>query len=86
MGMFPLLPENRNALAGTVSGRQQRIARALIQRPEMPLLDEPILEACTDHCSLHFSKIHELNVQLKITQMIAEQKNAKSALAISHKA
>lgn len=88
MEMFPILREKRNALAGTMSGGQQRmleIARALIQRPEMLLLDEPTLGLAPAIVHSIFQKIHEINAQLKITLMIVEQ-NAKSALAISHRA
>lgn len=86
--MFPILREKRDALAGTMSGGQQRmleIARALIQRPAMLLLDEPTLGLAPAIVHAIFQKIHEINVQLKVTLMIVEQ-NAKSALAISHRA
>ena len=88
MEMFPILREKRNALAGTMSGGQQRmleIARSLIQRPEILLLDEPTLGLAPAIVHSIFQKIHEINAGLKITVMIVEQ-NAKSALAISHRA
>ncbi len=88
MEMFPILREKRETLAGTMSGGQQRmleIARALIQRPAMLLLDEPTLGLAPAIVHGIFQKIHEINVQLKVTLMIVEQ-NAKSALAVSHRA
>jgi len=88
MEMFPVLTEKKNDLAGTMSGGQQRmleIARALIQRPEMLLLDEPTLGLAPTIVRTIFQKIKEINQQLQITLMIVEQ-NAKSALSISHRA
>jgi branched-chain amino acid transport system ATP-binding protein len=86
--MFPVLAEKKNELAGTMSGGQQRmleIARALIQRPELLLLDEPTLGLAPTIVRAIFQKIRETNEQLQITLMIVEQ-NAKSALSISHRA
>ncbi len=86
--MFPVLAEKKNELAGTMSGGQQRmleIARALIQRPELLLLDEPTLGLAPTIVRTIFQKIKEINEQLQITMMIVEQ-NAKSALSISHRA
>jgi len=88
MEMFPVLREKRNALAGTMSGGQQRmleVARALIQGPEMLLLDEPTLGLAPAIVHAIFQKIREINTGIHVTVMIVEQ-NAKSALAISHRA
>jgi branched-chain amino acid transport system ATP-binding protein len=71
-----------------MSGGQQRmleIARALIQQPEMLLLDEPTLGLAPAIVHSILKKIHDINAALGITLMVVEQ-NARSALAISHRA
>ena len=86
--MFPVLAEKQNDLAETLSGGQQRmleIARSLIQRPQLLLLDEPTLGLAPAIVHMVFEKIKAINQQFHIPLIIVEQ-NAKSALAISHRA
>jgi branched-chain amino acid transport system ATP-binding protein len=86
--MFPILREKKNDLAGNMSGGQQRmleIARALIQRPEILLLDEPTLGLAPIIVHSIFEKIREINEKLGKTIIIVEQ-NTRSALNISHRA
>ncbi len=74
--LFPFLKEKDCVLAETLSGGQQQllgICRALVQTPELMLLDEPSLGL--DHKSMKtiFKKIKEIN-DSGITILIAEQR------------
>ena len=86
--MFPILAEKKNDLAGNMSGGQQRmleIGRAVIQRPEILLLDEPTLGLAPIIVHSIFEKIREINEKLGKTIVIVEQ-NTRSALNISQRA
>ncbi len=83
---FPVLKEKQNDYAFTLSGGQQQmlaIARALIQDPELLLLDEPSLGLAPKTRKEIFEKITEINKE-GISIIIVEQ-NAKQAVEIAHK-
>ncbi|HHX24877.1 MAG: ABC transporter ATP-binding protein [Tepidanaerobacteraceae bacterium] len=85
--LFPILKERTSQYAGTLSGGEQQmaaIARGLMSRPKILLLDEPSLGLSPIYTAEVFRTILEIRAQ-KTTILLAEQ-NAKKALEIADKA
>lgn len=85
--LFPKLKERRNQRAGTLSGGEQQmlaIARALMGRPDMILLDEPSLGLAPLIVRQIFSVLKELGKNGK-TIFLVEQ-NANHALKLADRA
>lgn len=87
LGLFPRLRERMGQMAGTLSGGEQQMlamARALLTRPTLLLLDEPSLGLAPQIVQTIFKIIREINAS-GTTILLVEQ-NARMALNVSHRA
>ncbi len=85
---YPRLGERRTQLAGSLSGGEQQmlaVARALMSRPKLLLLDEPSLGLAPLIVKDLFRRFAEMNTEEGITMLVVEQ-NANLALAIADRA
>ena len=85
--LFPRLKERANQRGGTLSGGEQQmlaIARALMSRPKLLLLDEPSLGLAPLIVKQIFEIIKELNSNEGLTVFLVEQ-NAFHALKLAHR-
>ena len=85
--LFPILKERKNQRSDTFSGGEQQqlaIARGLMSRPSLLMLDEPSLGLGPKLVSDIFRIIQEINCK-GVTILLVEQ-NVHEALEISHRA
>jgi len=87
LALFPVLAERRAQRGGTLSGGEQQmlaIARALMSRPRLLLLDEPSLGLAPLIVKQIFRVIGEINRDRGTTVLLVEQ-NAYHALRLAHR-
>jgi len=87
LALFPILKQRAMQRGGTLSGGEQQmlaIARALMSRPRLLLLDEPSLGLAPLIVKQIFEVIREINRQEGVTVFLVEQ-NAHHALKLAHR-
>ncbi len=87
LALFPILKQRATQRGGTLSGGEQQmlaIARALMSRPRLLLLDEPSLGLAPLIVKQIFEVIREINRQQGVTVFLVEQ-NAHHALKLAHR-
>jgi len=85
--LFPVLKERKDQIANTLSGGEQQmlaIARALMSRPQLLLMDEPSLGLAPSIVTRIFKVINDLREE-GVTILLVEQ-NVRKALEISDRA
>ncbi len=86
LNQFPVLLERRTQVGGTLSGGEQQMlamARALLARPKMLIMDEPSMGLSPLFVEKTFEIIQDLN-RKGMTILLVEQ-NANMALSIAHR-
>ena len=84
--LFPRLAERRTQAAGTMSGGEQQmvaVARALMSRPRLLLVDEPSLGLAPVLVQALFAALREIN-RAGVTILLVEQ-NVRQTLQMAHR-
>jgi branched-chain amino acid transport system ATP-binding protein len=87
-GMFPILRERAGQLGGTLSGGEQQmlaIARALMSRPRLLMMDEPSMGIAPLLVAQIFRTVRDVLRAQGVTILLVEQ-NANAALRMSDRA
>ncbi len=87
LNLFPILDERQQQRGGTLSGGEQQmlaIARALMSRPRLLLLDEPSLGLAPMLVKQIFEVIRQINQEGGVTILLVEQ-NAYQSLRLAHR-
>jgi branched-chain amino acid transport system ATP-binding protein len=85
--LYPILAERQNQKAGLMSGGERQMlamARALISRPRLLILDSPSMGLAPRYVHQQFDTLRRLNQEEALTVLVVEQ-NANMALSLSHR-
>jgi branched-chain amino acid transport system ATP-binding protein len=85
--LFPILADRKGQVSGTLSGGEQQmlaVARALMSRPKLLILDEPSLGLAPQIVERIFGVLREVNAS-GVSLLLVEQ-NAHKALQLAHRA
>jgi branched-chain amino acid transport system ATP-binding protein len=88
VGYFPWIERRRDQQAATLSGGEQQmlaLARALVSKPRLLMLDEPSLGLAPTVVRELFAIVHRLNEEQGLTVLVVEQ-NATIALDVASRA
>ena len=86
--MFPVLKDRKRQEAGRLSGGEQQmlaLARALVPKPKLLMLDEPSLGLSPNIVESVFEKVRRINEETGVTVLIVEQK-VRDVLRIAKRA
>ena len=88
LAIFPVLKERNRQEAGRLSGGEQQVlalARALVPKPKLLMLDEPSLGLSPNIAETVFEQVDHINQEMGVTVLIVEQK-VREVLRIAKRA